>query len=251
MNTKLIGLVLISLGIGAINADSSLDKAFACVQDGLFAATAFHCKKYYICLYTNTAHALKKIYSCPPGFLFDEDAQFCNWASKVTCNDSPATTTAITTTSEIIPDSTTLPLPPVSTTTAPIITFKCKQDGLFGAVEYNCQKYYQCFNTNTPFASQQIVSCPANLFFDTKLQYCTFSHIVQCDDFNFETTYSSNYVASTTTTSLSTDDTTSDDTTSQIDTTQYINVDSTTGAVVTTTQILVMKNIKLIKLNRT
>ena len=83
--------------------------------------------------------------------------------------------------------------------------FQCTSDGLFGAVAYNCQKYYQCYNTNTPFATKTLVSCPATLYFDTQRQYCTFANIVKCESSNTDSTTATPAQLSTTTVAIATD----------------------------------------------
>ena len=54
------------------------DWDFRCVQDGLFPVPGYKCKKYFICMNTFTSFPLKKMFTCPPGLLFDQEIQSCN-----------------------------------------------------------------------------------------------------------------------------------------------------------------------------
>ena len=75
-------LLLVFLCFNYARSQSSSN--FQCTSDGMFPVNS--CTQYYQCVYTNTVHAYKVLYTCSTGTLFDSNIKVCNWANQVTCS---------------------------------------------------------------------------------------------------------------------------------------------------------------------
>ncbi len=67
---------------------------FTCTADGRFAFNA--CTQYYECLYTGTQYAVKQLFDCANGLLFNNINKICDWPNNVICDSSVGTTTVVT-----------------------------------------------------------------------------------------------------------------------------------------------------------
>merc|ERR1719219_275382 len=156
--------------------------------------------------------------SCPAGLYFDSRINVCNWPEYVDCDESTTSTTTTTTTSptttEISTNSTTATTSPTTTETSTNSTKNrvkrladfdvvCHEsdDGyaVFVPHPFDCSLFYECIGL-TPV----LMSCPAGLYFDSRINVCNWPEYADCD----KSTTSTTTASSPTTTGTSTNSTT-------------------------------------------
>merc|ERR1719510_1564070 len=156
--------------------------------------------------------------SCPPGLYFDSRINVCNWPEYADCDESTTstTTTASPTTTETSTNSTTTTASPTTTGTSTNSTTTgtstnsttrvrrsadfdvvCheSEDGyaVFVPHPYDCSLYYECVDL-TPV----LMSCPAGLYFDSRINTCNWPENVDCDEDEDTTTTSTTTTTTTT-----------------------------------------------------
>ena len=104
-------------------------------------------------------------------------------SSKAPANTTIAsTTTTDAPTTSIKPNSTTTDAPGTTTTQRMETTTKRIYDCSMGAGQYpspySCSQFYVCVQT---YISAYVFDCPANLWYDPKLQQCKYPELVECD----------------------------------------------------------------------
>merc|ERR1712110_516238 len=186
-------------------------------QDGyaVFVPHPYDCSLYYECV-----NLTPVLMSCPAGLYFDSRIDICNWPEFVVCPEpttTTTTTTTATTTTKAASTTTTesITTSPASTSTSPASTATettsnstlpsttesitsstsktnstrvrrnagfdvvCheSQDGyaVFVPHPYDCSLYYECVNL-TPV----LMSCPAGLYFDSRIDICNWPEFVVC-----------------------------------------------------------------------
>merc|ERR1712110_367384 len=144
------------------------------------------CSLYYECVGLTPV-----LMSCPVGLYFDSRINVCNWPEYVDCNESTtSTTTASTTTTETSTNSTTNRIK--RSADFDVVCHE-SEDGyaVFVPHPFDCSLYYECVDL-TPV----LMSCPAGLYFDSRVNTCNWPENVDCDDGTSTTTTTT---ASTTT----------------------------------------------------
>merc|ERR1711953_1613274 len=137
--------------------------------------------------------------SCPAGLYFDSRIDVCNWPEYADCHVKTTTTTSPTTT-ETTTNSTTSTASPTNSTTTTVsptttetstnsISSRVKRSANFDVVchesedgyavfvphPYDCSLYYECVDL-TPV----LMSCPAGLYFDSRIDVCNWPEYADC-----------------------------------------------------------------------
>ncbi|XP_068227286.1 probable chitinase 10 [Palaemon carinicauda] len=151
----------------------SCNSQFACPGDGLWADPC-DCQKYYQCYPGGVNHL-----SCAEGTLWNQEAQYCDWAYNVECNIGGPVVTEISTTVQpsppIVTEGPTTKQPSLTTVPVCTNTFTCPGDGLW-ADPCDCQKYYQCYPGGVNH-----LSCAEGTLWNQEAKYCDWPNNVECN----------------------------------------------------------------------
>merc|ERR1712038_1536908 len=126
--------------------------------------------------------------SCPAGLYFDSRIDVCNWPEYADCHvktTTTKTTTNSTTTTASPTNSTTTTVSSNTTTSSRVkrsaeIDVVCHESengyAVFVPHPYDCSLYYECVDL-TPV----LMSCPAGLYFDSRIDVCNWPEYADCD----------------------------------------------------------------------
>merc|ERR1712110_1007929 len=191
-------LMVTALGKSLVKDSNNFDAVCHESEDGyaVFVPHPYDCSLYYECRGRTPV-----LMSCPAGLYFDSRINVCNWPEYVDCDESTTSTTTTTTTSPTTTETSTNSTKNRIKRSADFdVVCHESEDGyaVFVPHPFDCSLYYECVDL-TPV----LMSCPAGLYFDSRIDTCNWPRNVDCDDRTTTTT-----VSSTTTTETSTNSTT-------------------------------------------
>ena len=188
--------------------ETTTKKIYDCSPGKGLYPSPYSCSQYYVCV---QPYIPAYVFDCPANLWFDASLQQCNYPQLVDCelinirrpssfivkiNTQNATTEDPSTIETTTSNSTTSSKPitatevPTTPTDIPVTatsekvetTTKRAYDCSNGLGQYpspySCSQYYVCVQTYIP---AYVFDCPANLWYDPKLEQCNYQQLVDCD----------------------------------------------------------------------
>ena len=189
--------------------ETTTKRLYDCSQGAGLYPSPYSCSQYYVCV---QPYIPAYVFDCPANLWYDASLQQCNYPQLVDCelvnirspssfivkiNAQNATTEDPSTIETTTTSNSTTSFKPITATEVPTTPTDIPVTATAEKVEtttnraydcsnglgqypspYSCSQYYVCVQ---PYIPAYVFDCPANLWYDPKLEQCNYQQLVYCD----------------------------------------------------------------------